>query len=44
MVTLITSFKGYSEGELTGRKDGNKFEIRLTSGYTLWLYEDEFLR
>ena len=44
MVTLITAYRGYTNGDLTGNRDGNHFEIVLSSGARIWVYEDEFLR
>jgi len=42
MVTLSTPYLGYTMGTLTGNKDGFRFEIALTSGKIIYLYEDEF--
>lgn len=44
MVTLISSHRGYTCGELTGKMEGYRYEIRLSSGEFIWRYEDEFER
>lgn len=41
-IELNEPYKGYTRGVLTGNKDGLRYEIRLTSGLTIYLYEDEF--
>lgn len=42
MVTLITPHRGYTRGQLTGKVDGYRYEIKLSSGEYIWRYDDEF--
>lgn len=42
MVTFNSIHNGYRRGELTGNKNGYRYEIRLSSGAFIYLYDDEF--
>jgi len=41
-VTLNEPYLGYTSGVTTGRVSDYKYEIRLPSGLTIWLYPGEF--
>lgn len=44
MVTFNQLHNGYRRGELTGNKVDYRFEIRLSSGALIYLYDDEFVK
>lgn len=41
-VTLNVAYLGYTTGELTGKMDGYKYEIKLPNGKLIYLFEDEY--
>lgn len=44
MVSFVQAQNGYWVGQLTGNMDCLRYEIELTSGKLIYLYEDEFIR
>lgn len=41
-VQLSLPYRGYRTGKLTGGYIDYRYEVELSSGLTIWLFEDEF--